>query len=65
MYSLEFTHGGGVGAFFVGYVVDCQGVFVVAVADVTAVVLFVWAAVDDALRIVDVAFEWSVMFYVR
>lgn len=47
--------GGGVEALLVGDVVDGQGVFVVAVADVTAVVLLVGSTVDNALGIVDVA----------
>jgi hypothetical protein len=41
----------GFGAVLVGYVVDGQGVLVVAVADVAAEVLLVGAAVDDALGI--------------
>jgi hypothetical protein len=50
-----YDHGGGVHADFVGDVVDGQGVFVVAVADVAAVVAGVGAAVDEALRVVHVA----------
>ena len=41
----------GVGTVLVGHVVDGQGVFVVAVADVAAEVLLVGAAVDDTLGI--------------
>ena len=41
----------GVWAVLVGHVVDGQGVFVVAVADVAAEVLLVGAAVDDTLGI--------------
>jgi hypothetical protein len=40
---------------FVGDVVDGQGILVVTVADITAVVLLVGATVDDALSIVCVA----------
>lgn len=47
---------------FVGYVVDGQGVFIVAVANVLAVVASVGTAVDDALGVVDVAVLRSATF---
>lgn len=42
-------------ALLIRYVVNRQGVFVVTVADVTAVILLVRAAIFDALSIVHVA----------
>lgn len=49
--------GCGVGTILVRYVVDGEGVFVVAVANVAAEVLLVGATVDDALSVMDVAWD--------
>lgn len=48
-------NGGGLRSLFVGYIVDCQSILVVPVADITAVVLLVGSTVDDALCVVHVA----------
>jgi hypothetical protein len=41
--------------FLVGYVVDCKRILVVAVADLMALKLLVWSAVDETLSVVYVA----------
>jgi hypothetical protein len=48
----------------VGDIVNGQGILVVTVTDVTAVVLLVWATVDDALSIVCVAILASTALHV-
>lgn len=57
--------GGGIQAFLVRDIVDRQSVFVVTVADVTAVVLCIGTAVLDALCIVNIAVLASAAWAVR
>lgn len=47
--------GRGVEAFFLCDVVNREGVFVITIANVTAIVLLIRATILDALRIVDIA----------
>lgn len=47
--------GGGVRSVLVGHVVDCEGILVVAVADVPSEVLRIGSSVDNALCVMDIA----------
>jgi hypothetical protein len=51
--------GRSVGAFLIRDVVNRQGIFVVPIADVTAIVLLVWALIKYALCVVNVAVHFS------
>jgi hypothetical protein len=51
--------GRSVRALLVRDVVDCQGILVVSIADVTAVVLLVWAFVQNTLGVMDVSVQFG------
>ena len=49
------NYGGRVDTDFIGHVIDREGVFVVTIADLFALVFCVWTMIDETFGIVDIA----------